>query len=129
MRRGALSMLSCRHGPGCVAPPSRRLHVVLRNDFMVRSHGVQSWLPMAEPVRGSSRFALAQKRLGPIEYLAIGNAGALVLAQVLEPRFVHEAFQETIRLRGFVKELPEIRAVAVAHFPDVLHRGDELAVF
>ena len=50
----------------------------------------------------------------------------LMLAKMLDPRFVHEAFDEPMGIRGVVKQVPEVGAVAPAHFSDVLHRGDEL---
>src|SRR6266849_1249164 len=81
---------------------------------------------IAEPMRGLRRFAFDHKHLRPLQDLAIGNACAFVLPQVLYPRFVHEAFQVQAWIRRFVKKLPEIRAVATAHFAHRAHRGDKL---
>ena len=73
--------------------------------------------PIGKPVLGFRRFALDHKLFCALPNLTIGNTGTFVLAQVLDPRFVHEAFDEARSVRGVMKELPEIRAVAATHIP------------
>src|SRR6266550_9036308 len=85
-----------------------------------------STLPMAEPVSGFGRSAFDHEHFCPLQNLAIGHARALVLPQVLDPRFVDEAFEVEPWIGRFVKELPEVRTVAAAHFTHGAHRGHEL---
>src|SRR6202163_1364236 len=88
-----------------------------------------SGFPIGKPVLGSRRFALDHKLFCALPNLTIGNTSTLVLAQVLDPRFVHEAFDEARSVRRVMKELPEIRAVAATHFAHGLHGGDEFGSF
>ena len=84
-----------------------------------------SGLPIGEPVLGLRRSAFDEKLPGTLQKLAIGDARPFVLAQVLHPRFVHETFHVTRGIGRVVKQLPEIRPVAAAHFAYCLHRGHE----
>jgi hypothetical protein len=58
-----------------------------------------SGFPIGKPVLGSRRFALDHKLFCALPNLTIGNTGTFVLAQVLDPRFVHEAFDEARSVR------------------------------
>src|SRR6266540_6666083 len=79
----------------------------------------ESRLAVGKPMLRLRRFAFDYELLRTVEDLAIGDARALVLAQVLEPRFVHEAFEEPRKIGRVVDELPEIRAVAQPHFAKI----------
>jgi hypothetical protein len=87
----------------------------------------QSGLPIGESVLASRRSALDEKLSCVPQKLSIRDARPLVLAQVLDPRFVHETFHEARGIGRVVKQLPEIRAVAAAHFVHGLHGGHELS--
>src|SRR6266481_6513997 len=81
---------------------------------------------VGEPVRRLGGLAFRQEPVRAALDLAVGNAHALVLAQVLGPRFVHERLEVARRLGRIVEQLPEERAVAPAHLAHVAHRRDEL---
>src|SRR6185503_14421835 len=58
----------------------------------IRRRYRRSGFRIGQPMRGVRRFAFDQELLGTVERLAVRNARALMLAQMLEPRFVHEIF-------------------------------------
>ena len=63
----------------------------------------------------------------PLLYFAIRVSDALVLTQMLDPRFRHEALQETGGVLRILEYLPVVRAVALPDFPKGLYRLQKLA--
>src|SRR5947207_1815746 len=81
-----------------------RLICISRHRYIARDlTNVREALTIGEPVRRFGGFARHQELVCPALNLAVRDARALVLAQVLDPGFVHEGFKEARGLRRVVK--------------------------
>jgi hypothetical protein len=78
-------------------------HTIYVRSPLARTREKQSGLPIGEAVLGLRRFASHQKLFCASLNFAIRDTHTLVLAQVLDPRFVHEAFHEARGIFRVVK--------------------------